>query len=283
MKALQCIPLVIAAMTVLPGAASATTRVWLANNGNGTSLPPIVDTPGPHELIDAGALSRGQADYGTLKALAQANETCSCAATYSFASIETRDDVTVDAGARNGQVGYARIRFDYSWAMNATLGPADAGVLNTGDAGFLFAGHGGYARRYDYSGTSFRDNVNIESAFSAGSPDTQLVSAVLGSHIEVIAPIQLGGAVHLQSWLSVSSTAINASASVNAFNSAYWGGMKVYDANMQEIAFTAIGASGADYSQSFTPAVPEPSTYLLAVTGLLVVARAARRTGSASS
>ncbi len=272
-------------MTVcIAGVADAATRITLSDNVSGGSLV-FDDAIGPRELNGTSAVgsavSRGQAIDGGLKSSSGVSSTTSGSFISGFATVELHDTVHVDAGgALNGQTGFATVRLDYRWHLGYVPG-VEAGLTGAstaGDISVLLNNQGAYAREYRYAGTAYADSEDIALDFVPLGDSVARVGSTLGSYMEFRVPITFGDSLSLHLSLSTSTQALNGVATADAFNSAYWGGAKFYDSNMTQVSATAFGATGVDYTRSFTPAVPEPSTLLLAAAGAAVVALRRPRT-----
>lgn len=102
------------------------------------------------------------------------------------------------------------------------------------------------------------------------------LAAQLDRYFEVRMPFVFGNEIQILQSLTVSSQAsFGTTLTIDAFNSAYWGGMVVRDAGGGEVQFSAQSSSGLDYAISYAP-VPEPGTMLLWAGGLAVLGASSR-------
>jgi hypothetical protein len=70
----------------------------------------------------------------------------------------------------------------------------------------------------------------------------------------------------------------NGSALIDASHSAYWGGISsVTNQFGESVEYSLSSNSGTDWSRSFSPAVPEPESYMLMLLGVAAISWRARR------
>lgn len=180
-------------------------------------------------------------------------------------SAQFSDWVQISSVGRDGEVGSFVLPYQFQWwfsdyAPNATA-YGDFLIMGGRGSGLvveMFQNTNGVAYGADSSG-------DIPFAFSGAG----IVSFVFGQPFSLSMSLTTGA-----------SSGFSQIAAVDAFHSAYWGGIsEVLDSAGDRVAFTLNSESGTDWTLSRVPAVPEPSAYMLLATGLLALA-AARRVGT---
>lgn len=204
------------------------------------------------------------AQFSTLKASTSATNILHGSGAGASAISLVRDSLAISSPGREGQQGYVDFRIDYSWRFsNVPFGSDDQS--NTADVTLEFGAGAAYARQYQMGAVSTQVPIGV-----IGDNVTAL-SALLNNSFTVRMPFVFGVEYNLRQALAISSQAQNGNTAwINAFNSAYWGGMVVRDESLNLVSFSAESGSGTDYTRSYAP-VPEPGTWLLAVTGILAL------------
>lgn len=261
---------VFALLVAICSSAAAGSRIEL-NSSIGASSPVYIDPIGLREMaseLDAGStLVAGQAVTGGLKALAKVDARTNQTFINASSRVVWQDVLTVNAGDQYAlQAGFVVLQVDYGWTSSRELrgaGDVLTGGSTSGDVRITVGGNGAYARSTTFSGSAFEGSTSVVTPFEALGEGAVEISAVGGRYVQLRLPIVFGQATSLEMELSVGSTALNGTATIDASNSAYWAGLTALDSALRPIEFAAVGVSGLDYAQSYTPAVPEPSQWLL--------------------
>lgn len=270
----------IAAATVVAAAAShaADTRVQIGSNiGGGTVevINPTETLQRANSYIYGDTFARASASFGTLRAEARANALVTFSLPAASAQARFADTLTISSPGLNGQSGFVDIGVDYNWDPSI----AAAGYAITGDIALGFGGLSAVAResRSQFIGDPVTDQSYAIQTF--GAPATVL-GAVLGDFFSVRIPFTFGTSYNLSMLLAVQAQAQGGSVEMDAFNSAYWDGLRVYDSQLRPVDFSVQSESGTNYAVSFAPSeakVPLPGSLALMAAGLLMVAPISRR------
>lgn len=224
--------------------------------------------------IGVGGLALGSgaaaalAQFGTLKASSSATALASSSGASALALV--RDSLAISSPGLDGRQGFVDFRIDYSWLFSNDTSSSN-GQFNFADVTLEFGAGGAYARQQISQGE--RPGTVVSQLVPIGllGDNHTALDAQLGSFFEVRMPFVFGVEYNFRQSLQVASQSFDgATASIDAFNSAYWGGMVVRDENLGLVAFTADSGSGTDYTRSYAP-VPEPATWLLAALGLMAL------------
>jgi hypothetical protein len=213
--------------------------------------------------------ARGLSAYGTLKGQTSATALTPPSGT-AIATSFTRflDVVVINSPGLQGTTGFVDIRLDYEWQLTNGLGS------NIADLVLEFGPHAARALEQRSRAPNAPDNDVLRPLEVVG--DAIPLAAQLGRYFEVRMPFVFGNEIQIVQSLTVSSQAsFGATLAVDAFNSAYWGGMVVRDAGGGQVPFLAQSSSGVDYAISYAP-VPEPGTLLLWAGGLAFLGTSAR-------
>ncbi len=220
------------------------------------------------------------AQFGTLKASTSATELLFPAQGASSngsasALALTRDSLAISNPTLNGTQGFVDFRIEYAWLFSNSEAGSD-GQFNTADVVLEFGAGAAYARRQHAQGAQPGSVESILIPIELIGDNLTALDADLGSFFAVRMPFIFGVEYNLRQSLSLGSNAsFGATASIDAFNSAYWGGMVVRDENLNLVSFTAESGSGTDYTRSFVPdpvvPVPEPGSWLLVALGLMAL------------
>lgn len=234
----------------------------------------------------ASGAAKALAQFGTLKASTTATEllypaqgASSNGSSSAFAQV--RDSLSISNPALNGKQGFVDLRIDYSWLFSNDAASSN-GQFNTADVTLEFGASAAYARQQYAQGALVGTVESVLVPIGLVGNSVTALDAELGAFFTVRMPFVFGTEYVLRQSLSLGSNAsFGATASIDAFNSAYWGGMVVRDGDLNSVAFSALSGSGTDYTKSFVPGavapVPEPSTWLLMAIGLAALGVHQRR------
>ena len=224
----------------------------------------------------------GLASYGVLKAFASSNSGEKGDSSESQLIASFADSIVFSSAGLDGQAGFATIPVTYDWDLNSSGGYGNA-------IGSLRIGIG---TAYAYVGESYLTRCSSPTACTSqdlfqrvyGSPESGTSYGYTPeSVVPMTIPIVFGRAYSLQVSLTAdtgSSALINlgGQAESDASHSYYWGGISaITDANGDAVSALVTSASGTNYLQAFTPAVPEPANAALLLAGLGVLAALRRR------
>ena len=224
----------------------------------------------------------GSASYGVLKAYASSNSSAGYASSQAQEVASFADSVVFNSDGLNGQAGFATLPVTYNWALSRSGSSGNAlGGINIRLAGATA-----------YVGESHLIRCPTPTSCSTG--ETFLWSYIIpgsgsfsgdtpASVAPITSPIVFGQSYSLQVSLTAyansgSVPGSTGSAESDAAHSYYWGGISaITDANGHAVSAVVTSASGTNYLNAFTPAVPEPATAILLTAGLGMMAMLGRR------
>lgn len=217
-----------------------------------------------------------QAKAGSLRSASEAQESRGWMDVYAGSEAAWVDSLRVDSPGLAGQAGFAAFTIVYGWDFGHTDAPLDANATQTGwahnaELRLLFGGGGASARNWSNSkrGQIILTGLEVAGGAIPGSYAT-------GANFTALFPLTFGTPAHLDFRLRTESEVRDYYAFADTAHSAYWGGMKVFDAAMHPVAFSVDSQLGMDYSRNFAP-VPEPASLVLTAIGLLTLLRIVSR------
>lgn len=238
------------------------------------------------------ASAQAYATYGTLKVATQSQASgfggASASALAKFA-----DEFRISSPTLDGTTGLLKTRLSYFWETSTFVEhDGVGGIQGQSDASvyLLLSGYaGGLAQttqKQQYVATP-----TYESFIDVGQPDGSFVRIPFAYEMELVTEFVFGSTLPFELLMvaaaqgfggvdsdSGSDLYANATASVQALNSAYWGGLSVSLLDGTAVTdYDFSSGSGTDWRRSFVPTpssdVPEPSTWALllaALCGLLM-------------
>lgn len=224
------------------------------------------------------SMATSDAEYGALKVYSSAGVTSNTAGASATASFT--DTVTINAPGHAGTWGTATASQFYRYFLDvnayARYGNASAISLfqfyalgadhapsNLSQSHYIFVSDEDHGYRMDETHSMSKDNQPV----LVGTPLTTSWNFIFGVPFSIGASLQVGVDAQLDGIAIADSS-----------HSAYWAGMTVTAPGLT--SFTVSSASGTDWSQSFVPAiasVPEPSSLLLLLSGIVVLCAQTRR------
>lgn len=198
-----------------------------------------------------------------------------------------RGAIVIQAPGLGARAGFADFTVHYNWQQSHSLQEAKM----TSQAWCCAIGLGRFA--YDH-GANLRLMVAGNQAWATeaysfdagrGLDARKVAMASFGraedqgstvGTLKVRMPVIFNAPMSFELALSTYAHAINGFASVDASNSAYWGGMAVYDELLNPIDFIVNSDTSLEFRRSYLP-VPEPGTYAMLAMGLLCIAVRCRR------
>jgi hypothetical protein len=147
--------------------------------------------------------------------------------------------------------------------------------------GGLVGGLYSYVYQYTYQGNIFNNQNNF--VFENNNNDSSVTYFAfqdsIGKSVDLRIPFVSGQAFRLDSSTSCSVGSIGGNPGCDAGNSSYWGGVRSVTNTSGAVlsGWTLSSASGVDYAASMAPAVPEPASWLMLITGFGLVGALGRR------
>jgi PEP-CTERM motif len=231
-----------------------------------------------------GASLFGSADFGTLKAgaVSSCNGVCGAGA---GVDVSFADEMRIDRVGMQGQIGILTTRLSYQWE-GTNINQVDGAFASYAQSNIQLMLTGlGTIGASQFSSTNALSPARLQISDLSGS----LIDVPFAFTAEVTTPFAFGTVLPFSLSLGVGTYAAGAIgpqdrqflayASMNARNSAYWGGMSVSLADGTVINdYELSAASGIDWRKSFVPTpVPEPGTFALLLGGLVTLFLARRR------
>lgn len=218
------------------------------------------------------AVATATSNYGILKAYSYANGAEAFPSSSATAYSQYTDHVTISErdGSHSDTLAYVSFLTDFRYLSTVFSENSQA----VGTRGVAFAS-------YTLGASSALESVSMrgydEHYFGQQPQDNQHIVQLLPSSMTLA--INLGTSFSINAYLEA-TTALqgNGSAMIDASHSAYWGGISsVTNQFGESIDYVLSSNSGTDWSRSFSPAVPEPESYVLMLLGLAVLSWGARR------
>jgi hypothetical protein len=234
------------------------------------------------------------AGVGSLKAVAYASafggmwlDTVGYASAYSGASIY--DTFMITAPGMDGKQG--EVSFDLYFDFT---GQSIIWNKPTGSSGVsLLANVGGASLVQTYT-HDFSSNTELFTACSIENGGQYLCENDYKKHTTLSTKFFFGQDINIQLILGVSVQGSSSltqdpllgtfsidnrfTATADASHSAYWGGIQNVTVDGSRLSnYQIASSSGADWARSYIPAVPEPSTWLMAVSGVALISMGRNR------
>lgn len=243
----------------------------------------------------ASASAQAYATFGTLKVATQ-SQAAGFAGASASSLAKFADEFRISSPTLDGTTGLLKTRLSYFWETDTFVEhDGVGGIPGQSDASvYLFLS--GYA--VGFAQTSQKQQYvatpTYESFIDVGQPDGSFVRIPFAYEMELVTEFVFGSTLPFELLMvagaqgfggvdSDSGTDLyaNATASVQALNSAYWGGLSVSLLDGTDVSdYDFSSGSGTDWRRSFVPTppsdVPEPSTWALllaALGGLLLRVR----------
>ena len=224
-------------------------------------------------------------EYGVLKAFSSAGGLGLYASASAHARAAFDDTFTINSIGHQDERGTAHVPVSIVWSLIAqTLNQPAAYASTYGDFTFLYSSPAlSGSRSWRFIETLTGNGGTTQAIVPAGVPSLFTYEPVVPIEFIFGRPVYINWTLVTAASGSGGGTGGSFNASIDAYNSVYWGGFaSVVDALGNSVAYTLTSLSGTDWSLSRIPAppvsVPEPSSLLLLIGALLSlsVSRAVR-------
>jgi hypothetical protein len=190
------------------------------------------------------------ARFGELHAYADTESFSPFSAAQTSAGALFSDAIRISNPTLTGQTGYIDIDVLYHWNYTVPSGDSGWGVDARVWLDFNFA-----RVTARYLGSKFNGFPEVYETQSPAtvSGSAEILGATLGEYFTARYPIVFGVENIVGLNLNLRASATNGMTVVDAANTAFWGGVSVYDSQLVPVEYTITSRTGVNYENSFAP------------------------------